>query len=356
MGDNVNRQRWRIAQIAPLAERVPPRQYGGTERVVSALTEELVRRGHDVTLFAAGDSETAARLVAAVPEGLRPLPGITMPRDLYPAQLAQLAQVYTRAGEFDLVHSHVDYHTFPFAHTSPTPTLTTLHGQLDFRTLPVLYETYPDASVVSVSRSQQIPLPNAHWAGNVYNGLPLDHLRMGDGSGGYFAFLGRISPNKGIREAIAIARRTGIPLKIAAKVDDDHPEYVDLVRDEMDGRLVEWVGEIGDAEKSDFLGPARALLFPIQWPEPFGLAMIEAMACGTPVLATPLGAVPEVVADGVTGFVRSTVEALAATVPLLDTLDRAACRRHVETHFSDTVMTSAYETIYTHMIAAHRKE
>jgi len=354
VGDETNGRRWRIAQVAPLAERVPPRQYGGTERVVSALTEELVRRGHDVTLFAAGDSETAARLVATVPEGLRPLPGIAMPRDLYPAQLAQLAQVYARAGEFDLIHSHLDYHTFPFAHTSPTPTLTTLHGQLDFHTLPVLYETYPYAPVVSVSRSQQLPLPDAAWAGNVYNGLPLDHLRLGDGGGGYFAFLGRISPNKGIREAIAIAKRTGIPLKIAAKVDDDHPEYVNLVRDELDGRLIEWVGEIGDAEKGKFLGQARALLFPIQWPEPFGLAMTEAMACGTPVLATPLGAVPEIVVDGVTGFVRSTVDALVATVPLLDTLDRAACRRHVERHFSAATMTTAYEAIYARLISAHR--
>lgn len=345
--------RLRIAQIAPLAERVPPHQYGGTERVVSALTEELVRRGHDVTLFASGDSRTAARLVATVPQGLRPLPGITMPRDLYPAQLAQLTQVYARAGEFDLIHSHVDYFAFPFACIAPTPTLHTLHGQLDFLTLPVLYETYPEAMLCSVSRSQQTPLPGANWVGNVYNGIPLDHLPPGDGRGGYFAFLGRISPNKGIREAIAIAKRTGIPLKIAAKVDDDHPEYIGLVRDELDGRLIEWVGEIGDADKGAFLGEARALLFPIQWPEPFGLATIEAMACGTPVLATPLGAVPEVVADGVTGFIRASVDGLVAAVPLLNTIDRAACRRHVECHFSAAAMTTAYETIYRRLIETH---
>ena len=341
----------RIAQIAPLAERVPPRKYGGTERVVAALTNELVRRGHDVTLFATGDSDTLATLVPLVPSGLRLLPGLEMPRDIHPPQMIQLGQVFERAAEFDVIHSHVDFFTFPFTRFVHTPVLTTMHGRLDLPTLPLIFDAYPDAAVNSISRHQQRPLPQARWVGNVYNGIDLGHLPVGNGSGGYFAFLGRISPHKGISQAIEIAKRTGIPLKIAAKVDDDHPEYFDLVRDEIDGRTIEWIGEIGDDEKGEFLGNARALLFPIQWPEPFGLTMIEAMACGTPVLATPCGSVPEIVIDGVTGFVRPTVDALVETVADLDGIDRLVCREQVERHFSARSMAVGYKRLYARLIA-----
>src|SRR6185437_973576 len=222
----------RIAQIAPLAERVPPLKYGGTERVVAALTNELVRRGHDVTLFATGDSDTLATLVPLVPSGLRLLPGLEMPRDIHPPQMLELGRVFERAEEFDVIHSHVDFFTFPFTRLVRTPVLTTMHGRLDLPTLPLIFDAYPDAAVNSISRHQQRPLPQARWVGNVYNGIDLRHLHVGDGGGGYFAFLGRITPEKGIGQAVEIAKRTGIPLKIAAKVDDDHPEYFDLIRDD----------------------------------------------------------------------------------------------------------------------------
>jgi len=344
--------RLRIAQVAPLAERVPPRKYGGTERVVAALTDELVRRGHEVTLFASGDSETLARLEAIVPVGLRLMPGTQMPRDHYPALMAELGQVYARAGEFDLIHNHNDYFAFPLAHLSHTPTLTTLHGRLDLPTLPVIYTAYPKAPVNSISMDQRYPLPQAHWVGNVYNGVDLSHFTMGDGSGGYFAFLGRISSDKGIAQAIEIARRTGIPLKIAAKIDDDQPDYYDWIKEDLNGPLVEWIGEISEHDKSAFLGNARALLFPVQWPEPFGLALAEAMACGTPVLATPYGAVPEVVVNGVTGFVCATTDALIAAASRLDEISRHACRAHVEAHFSASTMTTGYERLYRQLIGA----
>jgi glycosyltransferase involved in cell wall biosynthesis len=346
----MNRTRLRIAQIAPLAERVPPLKYGGTERVVSALTDELVRRGHDVTLFATGDSDTLARLVPLVPFGLRLLPGLEMPRDLHPPQMLELGHVFERADEFDIIHSHVDYFTFPFTRLVRTPVLTTMHGRLDLPTLPLIFDAYPDATVNSISLHQQLPMPQARWVGNVYHGIDLDHLHVGDGSGGYFAFLGRISPHKGISEAIAIARRTGIPLKIAAKVDDDHPEYYDLIRDEIDGAFIDWIGEIGDDEKSDFLGNAIAMLFPIQWPEPFGLTMLEAMACGTPILATPCGSVPEVIVDGITGFIRPSVDGLVEAVGHLDEIDRTMCRTEVEQRFSPRSMAIGYERLYDLLI------
>ncbi len=348
-------QRLRIAQIAPLAERVPPRKYGGTERVVAALTNELVRRGHDVTLFATGDSDTLARLVPLVPSGLRAMPDLEMPRDIHPPQMLQLGTVFARADAFDIIHSHVDFFTFPFTRFVRTPVLTTMHGRLDLPTLPAIFDAYPDAAVNSISRHQR-PLPQARWVGNVYHGIDLSHFRVGAGNGGYFAFLGRITPEKGIGQAVAIARRTGIPLKIAAKVDDGHPEYVDIIRDQIDGTFIEWIGEIGEDEKRDFLGEAVALLFPIQWPESFGLTMIEAMACGTPVLATPCGSVPEIVIDGVTGYIRPTVDELVEAADRLDEIDRKVCRQQVEQHFSARAMAIGYEHLYTEVIASRRPE
>jgi glycosyltransferase involved in cell wall biosynthesis len=352
----MNRMGLRIAQIAPLAERVPPLKYGGTERVVAALTNELVRRGHDVTLFATGDSDTLATLVPLVPSGLRLLPGLEMPRDIHPPQMLELGHVFERAEEFDVIHSHVDFFTFPFTRLVRTPVLTTMHGRLDLPTLPLIFDAYPDVAINSISRHQQRPMPQARWIGNVYHGIDLEHLHIGDGGGGYFAFLGRISPNKGISEAIEIAQRTGIPLKIAAKVDDDHPEYFDLVKNHIDGRLIEWIGEIGDSEKSEFLGNARALLFPIQWPEPFGLTMIEAMACGTPVLATPCGSVPEIVVDGVTGFIRPSVDGLVEAASHLDEIDRMTCRIQVEQHFSARSMAIGYERLYELLIGERARD
>jgi glycosyltransferase involved in cell wall biosynthesis len=334
----------RIAQIAPLAEPVPPEMYGGTERVVSLLTEELVRRGHEVTLFASGDSETAARLVAVTPEALR-LTGEDV--DHYVSLMLELGMVFDGADQFDVIHSHVDYFALPFARHVRTPVVTTLHGRLDLPGLPTIYESYGEAPVVSISDSQRDPLPGANWVATVYNGTDLTRFTFNETGGDSFAFVGRICPEKNIEGAIAIARRTGVPLRIAAKVDPVDADYHESVIEPLiDGRLVEYLGELGDEDKNDLLGSARALLFPVDWPEPFGLAMTEAMACGTPVLALRRGSVPEVVEDGVTGFVRDSEDELAAVAHDVDRLSRRACRERVERHFSVDVMTDGYEAVY----------
>jgi glycosyltransferase involved in cell wall biosynthesis len=340
----------RIAQIAPLAERVPPRLYGGTERVVSALTEELVRRGHDVTLFASGDSRTRATLVPITARALR---RDSVRADPHIYRLLQLGAVFERATDFDIIHSHLDYHALPFGRLVRTPLVTTQHGRLDLPGLGALFRCYPEAPQVSVSAGQRRPLARANWVATVHNGLDLAPRRSGDGgTGGYLAFLGRVSPEKNLAGAVAIARRAGIPLKIAAKIGAaDRAYYEARLRPLIDGRFIEYVGEIGDGEKRAFLGAAEALLFPVRWPEPFGLAMIEAMACGTPVLALRRGAVPEVVEDGVTGFVRDTEEELAEAMWQLPALDRAACRRRVEEHFSAAAMADGYEAVYRALTA-----
>ncbi|MFN8512922.1 MAG: glycosyltransferase family 4 protein [Thermomicrobiales bacterium] len=300
----------RIAQIAPLIERVPPLLYGGTERVVAALTEELVRRGHDVTLFASGDSETSAQLVPIAERALRLDPGV---RDHYAHTMRELGAVFERAGEFDLIHNHLDYFAWPFARLAHTPVVTTMHGRLDLPDLAAIARDYPEQPLVSISDSQRLPLPWANWVATVYNGLDLNPYRFHDQPGAYFAFIGRIAPEKNIEGAIDIARATGIPLKIAAKVDPaDEDYYQATIKPRIDGRLIEYIGEIGEHEKADFLGPAYALLFAVDWPEPFGLAMAEAMACGTPVLGLRRGSVPEVVEDGATGFVRNSEDELLA--------------------------------------------
>jgi glycosyltransferase involved in cell wall biosynthesis len=334
----------RIAQIAPLAEPVPPEMYGGTERVVSLLTEELVRRGHEVTLFASGDSETAARLVAVTPEALR-LTGEDV--DHYVSLMLELGMVFDGADQFDVIHSHVDYFALPFARHVTTPVVTTLHGRLDLAGLPTIYGRYSEAPVVSISDSQREPLPGANWAATVYNGTDLTRFTFNETGGDYFAFVGRICPEKNIEGAIAIARQTGVPLRIAAKVDPVDADYHEsVVKPLMDSRQVEFLGELGDEDKDELLGSARALLFPVDWPEPFGLAMTEAMACGTPVLALRRGSVPEVVEDGVTGFVRDSEDELAAVAHDVDRLSRRACRERVERHFSVDVMTDGYEAVY----------
>lgn len=334
----------RIAQIAPLAEPVPPELYGGTERVVSLLTEELVRRGHEVTLFASGDSQTEGRLVSVTREALR-----LGPEDLDPNLHLMLALglVFERADQFDVIHSHVDYFALPFSRLVKTPVVTTLHGRLDLPGLRTIFERYSAAPLVSISDNQREPIPRANWAATVYNGTDPGSFTFNEIGGEYFVYVGRICPEKNIEGAIAIARRTGVPLRIAAKVDPVDAEYHEsVIKPLIDGRQIEYLGELGHAEKDELLGSGRALLFPVDWPEPFGLAMTEAMACGTPVLALRRGSVPEVVEDGVTGFVRDSEEDLADVADQVTRLSRRACRERVERHFSVDAMTDGYETVY----------
>lgn len=345
----------RIAQVAPLYERVPPVLYGGTERVVAYLTEELVRRGHQVTLFASGDSRTAARLVAATPRALRLDP--EAPPDPLGCHVLELAQVFERAAEFDVIHCHVDYLAFPFGRLVATPTVHTLHGRLDLPWLRPVFRHFRDIPLVSISDAQRAPLRDLAlgWLGTVHHGLPLAQFPYNPTPDGYLAFLGRISPEKRPDLAIAVARRLGLRLRIAAKVDPADRGYFEReIRPLLDHPLVEFVGEIGDDAKAEFLGGALALLFPIDWPEPFGLVMIEAMACGTPVVARPCGAVPEVVVSGRTGFVADTVDELVEAVKRVDTIERAACRRHVERRFTVERMADAYEALYRRLQAGLR--
>jgi glycosyltransferase involved in cell wall biosynthesis len=355
-GSRVNesraRARLRIAQVAPLYERVPPARYGGTERVVATLTEELVRRGHDVTVFASGDSDTPARLIAPTPRALRLDPAVT--DDLSP-HVIELAQVFQRAAQFDVIHCHVDYLAFPFGRLVRTPTVHTLHGRLDLPFLTPIFRYFNDVPVVSISDAQRAPVRDlgVAWAGTVYHGLPMDRYPYTAGDGRYLAFLGRICPEKGPEMAIEVAKRAGVPLKIAAKVDAaDRRYFEEVVRPLLDHPLIEFVGEIVDAEKVRFLGDALALLFPIDWPEPLELVMIEALACGTPVIAREYGSVPEIVVHGRTGFVADTVDELVNAVKRIDILDRAACRAHVETRFTAARMADDYERIYRRLLAA----
>jgi glycosyltransferase involved in cell wall biosynthesis len=348
-------RRMRIAQVAPVFEPVPPRLYGGTERVVSYLTEELVRRGHDVTLFASGDSRTAARLVAVTETAARL---DARSRDLLAADtIRQLGIAFARAAEFDVIHSHVDYLAFPFASLVATPTVHTVHGRLDLPHLLAVHRQFRVVPLVSISDAQRRPLDGVgvRWAATVYHGLPLGRYPFGAGAGGYLAFLGRLSPEKQPQVAIEIAERTGLPLRIAAKVDPhDRPFFEEVVRPRLDPSRIEFIGEITDADKPAFLGGARALLFPIDWPEPFGLVMVEALACGTPVIARPCGSVPEIVAAGRTGFLGDTVEELVDGVKHLDELDRTECRRQVEERFSIGRMVDGYEAVYRDLVAERR--
>ncbi|MEO6995485.1 MAG: glycosyltransferase family 4 protein, partial [Lacunisphaera sp.] len=314
----------KIAQIAPLVESVPPRLYGGTERVVSWLTEELVAQGHEVTLFASGDSRTSARLEPVVPRALR-LDGI---HNSTPYNLIMLDRISERRAEFDVIHFHTDFFHHSVFRSMARKTLTTLHGRQDLPELPDIYRAFPHMPLVSISDHQRKPVPPVNWMGTVYHGLPERQFHEGEGKGGYLAFLGRICPDKGPLEAIEIARRAGMKLKIAAKVDPVDQAYFDQVMVPVLAKSphVEFIGEIDDRRKQEFLGNAKALLFPICWPEPFGLVMIEAMACATPVIAFRHGSVPEILEDGLTGFVVETVEQAAAAVGRLDLLFRPAIR------------------------------
>ncbi len=340
----------KIAQIAPLVESVPPTLYGGTERVVSWLTEELVAQGHEVTLFASGDSRTNAQLVPIVPRALR-LDGI---HDSTPYNLIMLDQVAARRGEFDVIHFHIDFFRYPLFRGMAHKTLTTLHGRQDLPELPAIYRAFPHMPLVSISDHQRTPVPPVNWMGTVYHGLPETLLKEGKGEGGYLAFLGRICPDKGPLEAIEIARRAGMKLKMAAKVDPADQDYFDQqVKPVLDASPhVAFIGEINDAQKSEFLGKAAALLFPISWPEPFGLVMIEAMACGTPVIAFKCGSVPEIMEDGLTGFVVENVDQAVAAAGKLDRLFRPAIRWRFEERFSVSAMVRDYVRIYQRLAAS----
>lgn len=334
----------RIAQLAPLVERVPPRCYGGTERVVSYLTEELVALGHDVTLFASGDSITSAQLVACAPQALR-LGARAL--DSTAMHLLEAEEVVRRSEDFDLIHNHLDHLFYPLARRADVPVVTTVHGRLDLEWLAFVYGEYDEQLVVSISEAQQEPLPQAAWVGTVHHGLPRDLYAYHPRGGEYLAFVGRISPEKRVDRAVEIALRCGRPLRIAAKIDPADAAYFrDCVRPLLDHRDVEFVGELGDREKDAFIGGAAALLFPIDWPEPFGLTMIEALACGTPVIAWPHGAVPEVLDHGVTGFLCKNVATAVRAVDAIERIDRGACRRAFEARFTAERMAREYLALY----------
>ncbi|PYJ38283.1 MAG: glycosyl transferase [Verrucomicrobia bacterium] len=345
----------RIAQVAPLSESVPPKHYGGTERIVSYLTEELVRQGHDVTLFASGDSVTRARLVAACGQSLRLNDRC---KDWIARHIVLLEQVFQRAREFDVVHFHIDYLHFPLSRRTSVPQVTTLHGRLDLPDLVPLYEQFRDMPVLSISNAQREPLPWANWQATIYHGLPEDLFQFRSKPGSYLAFLGRISPEKRVDRAIEIAKRTGIPLKVAAKVDPVDKDYFEREIEPLlrDSAVAECVGEISDEEKDEFLGNAYALLFPIDWPEPFGLVMIEAMACGTPVIAYDGGAVSEVIEEGQTGFIVKGLQDATEAVRRVPELSRAYCREVFEKRFTATRMANNYLEVYERVICRNSED
>ncbi|MEX2122143.1 MAG: glycosyltransferase family 4 protein [Pirellulales bacterium] len=338
----------RIAQVAPLYESVPPKLYGGTERVVSYLTEELVRQGHEVTLFASGDSITAAELIAPRPQAVRLDPHCV---DSLACHFSMLEELFQHADRFDIIHFHVDYLHYPWSRRERRPQVTTLHGRLDIPELVGLYQKYGDMPVVSISNAQRQPLPHANWQATVYHGLPPDLHCCREQPGDYLVFLGRISPEKRVDRAIEIARRAGMPLRIAAKVDHVDKRYFhDEIEHLFADPLVEYLGELDERRKGELLGGARALLFPIDWPEPFGLVMIEAMACGLPVIAWRRGSVPEVIEDGVTGFIVDGVDQAAEAVARAGHLSRAGCRQAFMERFSVERMARDYVAVYQRLI------
>jgi glycosyltransferase involved in cell wall biosynthesis len=337
----------RIAQISPLYEAVPPKLYGGTERIVSYLTDELVAMGHDVTLFASGDSVTNAKLEAVWPRALRLDPGI---RDQMAPHQVMLERVRRMADEFDVLHFHYDYFPFSLFSRQKTPWVTTLHGRLDMPELTPIFEMFSDVPVISISDSQRRPLPQANFIATVLHGVPATLLQPVKKKPSYLAFLGRIAPEKGPDKAIRIARRVGIPLKIAAKVDRADQDYFDtVIKPMLAGGGVEMIGEINEAQKPEFLSGAHALLMPIDWPEPFGLVMIEAMACGTPVIAINRGSVPEVIDDGVSGFIVEDEISSVAAVERLGQISRETVRAQFEKRFTARRMAEDYETLYRGM-------
>jgi glycosyltransferase involved in cell wall biosynthesis len=341
----------RIAQVAPLTEAVPPKFYGGTERVVHWLTEELVSLGHEVTLFASGDSITSATLEAAWPRALRLDGSVRDPNALHMVMLERVRERCDNE-EFDLLHFHLDYYPFSLFMRQPTPFVTTLHGRLDLPEHQPVFDTFPAAAVVSISDSQRRPVPQANWLGTIHHGLPADLLTPRHVTPGYLSVLGRIAPEKGVDRAIKIALRAEVPLKIAAKVDADDQDYFDeVIRPMLDHPLIDYLGEIGDSDKSNFLSGAIGLLLPIDWPEPFGLVMIEAMACGTPVIAYNRGSVPEIVDHGLSGFIVEDETGAVAAVGRLGELDRHAVRGQFEARFTARRMALDYLAAYRRLIA-----
>ncbi|MBR0799824.1 glycosyltransferase family 4 protein [Bradyrhizobium jicamae] len=345
----------KIAQIAPLAESCPPRLYGGTERIVSYLTEELVRQGHEVTLYASGDSITSAELVPCSKVALRLDPYV---KDMIPYHIIMLDRIAQRADEFDVLHFHIDQLHYPLMRPHGNRILTTLHGRLDLPDLMPFYSAFPEHPLVSISDAQRRPMPPVNWLGTVLHGLPRNILPYRQTpSGDYFAFLGRIAPEKGPDKAIEIATKAGVPLKMAAKIDAADQRYWDQVIAPMvDAHPnVEFIGEINELQKADFLGNARALLFPICWPEPFGLVMIEAMACGTPVIALAHGSVPEVIDNGVSGFVVNSVQDAVAAAQSINWLDRGAIRERFEQRFTAERMARDYLAAYQRLPAFRQR-
>ena len=343
----------RIAQVAPLYESVPPKLYGGTERVVSWLTEELVQLGHDVTLFASGDSMTQARLVPICAESLRLSAGCV---DQLAHHIVLLESVLREKDQFDLIHFHIDYLHFPFSRREKYAHVSTLHGRLDIPDLVPLYEIYRDMPVISISNAQRDPLPDLNWQGTVHHGLSEKSFNFYPKRGDYLAFLGRISPEKGLDRAIEIAKKVGIPLKIAAKIDKADQEYFEsCIEPLFDGKDIEFIGELGFPAKNDFLGNAAALLFPIAWPEPFGLVMIEAMACGTPVIAYPFGSVPEVMEDQVSGYVVSDLKSAVEAVKNIGQIDRKKVRKYFQENFTANRMAKEYLKIYHRILSRKEK-
>jgi glycosyltransferase involved in cell wall biosynthesis len=344
----------RIAQVAPLAEAVPPKLYGGTERVASWLTESLVARGHDVTLFASGDSATRAKLVAACPKALR-LAGI---RDHLASHIVLLHEVRRRAAQFDIIHFHVDLLQYAMFETMADKTLTTLHGRLDIPDFMPVYQAFTDMPLVSISDHQRGPMPrDVNWQATIHHGLPPSLVPYSARGGDYLAFLGRISPEKRPDRAIEIAKKAGIPLRIAAKVDRVDQAYFDqLIAPLLKHPLIEFVGEIAEHEKGEFLGNAKALLFPIDWPEPFGLVMIEAMSAGTPVIAWRNGSVPEIVEEGLSGFIVGSIDEAVAATRKLDRLKRSHVRDRFTKRFTVERMARDYEMAYSRLVEMQRSE
>ncbi|MDD2353331.1 MAG: glycosyltransferase family 4 protein [Atribacterota bacterium] len=338
----------RIAQVSPLYESVPPKYYGGTERVVSYLTEELCKQGHEVTLFASGDSVTSAHLLTPCRRSLRLDKNCI---DQMAHHILMLEKVFQQADDFDIVHFHIDYLHFPLSRRQSLVGVTTLHGRLDIPDLIPLYQEFKEMPVVSISNAQREPVYWANWQATVYHGLPENLYKFYPEHGSYFAFLGRISPEKRVDRAIEIAKRVGIPLKIAAKVDRVNQDYYEgVIEPLLRDPLVEYIGEIGEGEKEEFLGKAYALLFPIDWPEPFGLVMIEAMACGTPIIAYRHGSVPEVMEEGHTGFIVTGLEDAIDAARRIPELSRKRCREIFEQRFTATRMAQDYLTLYERLI------
>jgi glycosyltransferase involved in cell wall biosynthesis len=342
----------RIAQIAPLYESVPPKLYGGTERVVAYLTDELVNQGHQVTLFASGDSTTKGKLIPICEDALRLYNHI----DSLAYHILQLQEVFERVEDFDMLHFHTDYLHFPFTYNRNLTTITTLHGRLDIEDLVPIYKKFRRIPVVSISNAQRRPLPNANWMGTVYHGLPADLYKQGEGEGGYVVFLGRISPEKRVDRAIEIARQAGVKIKIAAKIDRADEAYYDKeMKPLFAQRHVEFLGEIGEKEKGELLQNAIALLFPIDWEEPFGMVTIEALACGTPVIAFNRGSVPEIITNGKTGYIVETIDEAVAALQRIHEISRGECRQSFENRFSATIMAKNYLRLYERLVHPEKK-